>query len=183
MVPALLTAAVVPFGSELDLSWLSHFGVDGTWLQKPIKLVIADLSVVLFIPSPSPPWRLRHRPRRLVLQLQVSLPRRRAQFLSDDLLRDRAGPVHIPVLMIFGHLNLSKIAQFQDANGWLLAPFWGKAWPWHDHDGVHFGRWILFIPPSSRSSSSQSRCLQRPIVRLSIFQSAKPSWWPLSHGI
>lgn len=37
MVPALLTCCVIPFGSELDLSFLG--------LAQPIKLVIADLSV------------------------------------------------------------------------------------------------------------------------------------------
>src|SRR5580765_8940519 len=28
MVPALLTAAVVPFGSELNFDWLARFGID-----------------------------------------------------------------------------------------------------------------------------------------------------------
>src|SRR6476661_4357385 len=50
----------------------------------------------------------------------------------------------IPVIMIFGDLNLSKIAQYQDANGWLLLPFWGGGAPWEN--GWHFGRWVLFIP-------------------------------------
>jgi len=37
LVPALLTCAVVPFGSELDLSFLG--------LAQPVKAVIANLSV------------------------------------------------------------------------------------------------------------------------------------------
>ncbi len=44
----------------------------------------------------------------------------------------------IPVVMIFGDLNLSKIAQYQDANGWLLLPLWGE--------GLSAGRWVLLIP-------------------------------------
>lgn len=31
----------------------------------------------------------------------------------------------IPVLMVFGELNLSRIVAEQDANGWLLLPAWG----------------------------------------------------------
>jgi NADH-quinone oxidoreductase subunit H len=50
----------------------------------------------------------------------------------------------IPVIMIFGDLNLPKIAQYQDANGWLLLPFWGQGAPWEN--GWHFGRWVLLVP-------------------------------------
>jgi NADH-quinone oxidoreductase subunit H len=44
----------------------------------------------------------------------------------------------IPVFMIFGELNLGKMAAYQDANGWLLLPFWGE--------GLSFQRWVLLIP-------------------------------------
>ena len=39
---------------------------------------------------------------------------------------------------IFGELNLSKMSAFQDANGWLLLPFWGE--------GLCLSRWLLLIP-------------------------------------
>ena len=44
----------------------------------------------------------------------------------------------IPVLMIFGELNLTKMSAFQDANGWLLLPLWGE--------GLSVARWVLLIP-------------------------------------
>ncbi|RYD33750.1 MAG: NADH-quinone oxidoreductase subunit H, partial [Verrucomicrobiaceae bacterium] len=44
----------------------------------------------------------------------------------------------IPLLMIFGELNLGSIVRFQDANGWLLAPLWGQ--------GLSLQRWLLLIP-------------------------------------
>jgi NADH-quinone oxidoreductase subunit H len=62
MVPAIMTIAVVPFGSTL-------FGV---------PMVIADINVgVLYVFAIASLGRLRHRHRRLVVQLEVSLPRRR----------------------------------------------------------------------------------------------------------
>jgi NADH-quinone oxidoreductase subunit H len=44
----------------------------------------------------------------------------------------------IPVLMIFGQLNLSDIVQNQADNGWLLLPLWGE--------GLSPERWLLLIP-------------------------------------
>jgi NADH-quinone oxidoreductase subunit H len=44
----------------------------------------------------------------------------------------------IPVFMVFGEMNLSKITSFQDANGWLILPLWGE--------GLSVGRWVLWIP-------------------------------------
>ncbi len=143
VVPALLTAAVVPFGSELDLSWLSHFGLDGAWLHKPIKLVIADLSVgplyTFAIASLGvygivlAGWSSNSK------YPFLGGVRSSCQMISYEI---SLGLSIIPVLMIFGTLNLSKIAQFQDANGWLLLPFWGKSNALTN--GWLFGRWIPF---------------------------------------
>jgi len=54
----------------------------------------------------------------------------------------------IPVLMVFGELNLGKISAFQDANGWLLLPLWGDSLPWNVAEGQPWawGRWALWIP-------------------------------------
>jgi len=149
MVPALLTAAVVPFGSELNLGWLdgmvSGLGMDPAWLQKPIKLVIADLSVgplyTFAIASLGvygivlAGWSSNSK------YPFLGGVRSSSQMISYEI---ALGLSIIPVLMIFGDLNLSKIAQYQDANGWLLAPLWGNSAPWSN--GGNFGRWILFIP-------------------------------------
>ena len=139
MVPALLTAAVVPFGSELNLDWLSHFGISGDWLHKPVKLVIADLSVgplyTFAIASLGvygivlAGWSSNSK------YPFLGGVRSSSQMISYEI---ALGLSIIPVLMIFGDLNLSKIAQYQDANGWLLLPFWGK--------GLTLGRWVLLVP-------------------------------------
>lgn len=145
MVPALLTAAVVPFGSELNFDWLSHWGIDGAWLHKPIKLVIADLSVgplyTFAIASLGvygivlAGWSSNSK------YPFLGGVRSSSQMISYEI---ALGLSIIPVLMIFGDLNLSKIAQTQDADGWLLLPFWGKSNALTN--GWHFGRWVLLIP-------------------------------------
>lgn len=139
MVPALLTAAVVPFGSELNLEWLSHLGISGDWLRKPIPLVIADLSVGPLYTFAIASLGVYG----IVLAGWASNSkypflggvRSSSQMISYEI---ALGLSIVPVLMIFGDLNLSKIAQYQDANGWLLLPFWGK--------GLTLGRWILLVP-------------------------------------
>ena len=136
---ALLTAAVVPFGSELNLEWLSRFGVSGDRLQKPVKLVIADLSVGPLYTFAIASLGVYG----IVLAGWASNSkypflggvRSSSQMISYEI---ALGLSIIPVLMIFGDLNLSKIAQYQDANGWLLLPLWGK--------GLTIGRWVLLVP-------------------------------------
>lgn len=139
MVPALLTAAVVPFGSELDLSWLTYFGIDGTWVHQPVKMVIADLNVgplyTFAIASLGvygivlAGWSSNSK------YPFLGGVRSSSQMISYEI---ALGLSIIPALMIFGDLNLSKIAQYQDAHGWLLLPFWG--------DGLSVGRWVLLVP-------------------------------------
>jgi NADH-quinone oxidoreductase subunit H len=133
MVPALLTAAVMPFGSELDLSWI------GLGLHEPIKLVIADLNVgplFMFAIASLGVYGI-------VLAGWASNSkypflggvRSSAQMISYEI---SLGLSIIPVLMIFGELNLGKMSAYQDANGWLLLPFWGE--------GLSLSRWVLLIP-------------------------------------
>lgn len=149
MVPALLTAAVIPFGSELNFEWANSIfamvGLDGAWLHKPIKMVIADLSVgplyTFAIASLGvygivlAGWSSNSK------YPFLGGVRSSSQMISYEI---ALGLSIIPVLMIFGTLNLSKIAEYQDANGWLLAPLWGNSNPFTN--GWHFGRWVLFIP-------------------------------------
>lgn len=131
IVPALVTCAVIPFGSELDLSFLG--------LAKPVKLVIADLSVgPLFIFAIASLGVYG-----IVLAGWASNSkypflggvRATSQMISYEI---SLGLSIIPVLMIFGDLNLSKMAQYQDANGWLLLPLWGE--------GLTLSRWVLLAP-------------------------------------
>jgi NADH-quinone oxidoreductase subunit H len=64
-----------------------------------------------------------------------------AQMISYEL---SLGLSIIPVLMVFGELNLTKMSIFQDANGWLLLPLWGESAPWSN--GWNFSRWVLWVP-------------------------------------
>lgn len=127
LVPALLTVGVIPFGSEIKL-----FG-------RQIPLVIADLNIgPLFVFAISSLGVYG-----IVLAGWASNSkypflggvRASSQMISYEI---SLGLSVIPVLMIFGELNLGAIVRYQDANGWLLLPFWG--------DGLSLQRWLLLVP-------------------------------------
>lgn len=131
MVPALLTCAVLPFGSELDLSALG--------VINPVKAVIADLNVgplyTFAIASLGvygivlAGWSSNSK------YPFLGAVRSSSQMISYEL---SLGLSIVPVLMVFGEFNLGKIAEFQDQNGWLVLPFWG--------DGLTWGRLALWVP-------------------------------------
>ncbi|MDQ3621300.1 MAG: NADH-quinone oxidoreductase subunit H [Verrucomicrobiota bacterium] len=123
MVPAITTLAVVPFGSY----FLGE------------KMVIADVNVgVLYILAVSSISVYG-----IVLAGWASNSkypflggiRSTSQMISYEL---ALGLSAVPVLMVFGTLNLSEIVRYQAEHGWLLLPLWG--------DGLSFQRWILLIP-------------------------------------
>ncbi len=127
LVPALLTVGVIPFGSSIQV------------LGKQIPLVIADLSIgPLFVFAISSLGVYG-----IVLAGWASNSkypflggvRSSSQMISYEI---ALGLSVIPVLMIFGDMNLGSIVRFQDANGWLLFPAWGSGWT--------LQRWILLIP-------------------------------------
>ena len=127
MVPALITMAVVPFGSPIEFGDLV------------IPMTVADLNVgPLFIFA--------------IASLSVygitlagwssnsKYPffggvRSCAQMISYEI---ALGLSVIPVLMMFGTLNLGHIVEYQANNGWLLLPFWGE--------GLSAERWWMLIP-------------------------------------
>jgi NADH-quinone oxidoreductase subunit H len=131
IIPALLTCVVLPFGSELNLSLLG--------LAHPVKMVIADLSIGPLFTFAIASLGVYG----IVLagwSSNSKYPflggvRASAQMISYEI---SLGLSIIPVLMIFGELNLTKMSTFQDANGWLLLPFWGE--------GLSVARWMLLIP-------------------------------------
>lgn len=131
VVPALLTCAVVPFSSELDFS---YFG-----LVHPVKGVIADLNVGPLFTFAIASLGVYG----IVLagwSSNSKYPflggvRASSQMISYEM---SLGLSIIPVLLIFGELNLSKITEFQDADGWLLLPLWGK--------GLSLSRIVLLVP-------------------------------------
>jgi NADH-quinone oxidoreductase subunit H len=131
LVPALLTCAVLPIGSELD------FGLLG--LAAPVKAVIADLNVgplyTFAIASLGvygivlAGWASNSK------YPFLGAVRASSQMISYEL---SLGLAIVPVLMVFGELNLSKIVEYQDQNGWLILPLWGN--------GLTLGRLALWVP-------------------------------------
>jgi len=148
MVPALLTVAVVPFGSTLDLrpvaEWFSQWFY---WSAETIeafniKAVIADVDVgVLFVFA--------------IVSISVygivlagwssnsKYPflggiRSSAQMISYEI---AMGLSVVPVFLVIGNLNLGQIVQYQIDKGWMalpLAGFW--------HSGHPLEALILWIP-------------------------------------
>src|SRR5947208_8785827 len=123
MVPAILTIAVVPFGSTL-------FGV---------PMVIADINVgILFVFAIGSLGVYG-----IVLGGWASNSkypflggiRSSAQMLSYEL---SLGLAVIPVFLLVGNLRLTSVVSYQIEHGWFIAPFVGD-WtnPW---------KWLLTIP-------------------------------------
>ena len=119
LAPSLITACVIPFGSEV-----SAFG-------RTERLVIADLDVgplfVFAIASLSvygitlAGWSSNSK------YSFMGGVRSTAQMISYEI---SLGLALIPVLLYFGDLNLSRIVEEQSRHGWLLMPLWG-------HDAAH----------------------------------------------
>ncbi len=113
VAPALITLAVIPFGSDVTL-----FG-------HTIKLVIADIGVgplfIFAIASLSvygitiAGWASNSK------FPFIGGVRSTAQMISYEI---ALGLSIIPVLLFFGELNLSNIVEYQAAHGWLLLPLW-----------------------------------------------------------
>ena len=127
IVPALVTLCVIPFGSSITI-----FG-------EQIKLVIADIDAgplfIFAIASLSvygitfAGWASNNK------YSFFGGVRSCAQMISYEI---ALGLSIIPVLMVFGQLNLSDIVQYQADNGWLLLPLWGE--------GLSAERMLLLIP-------------------------------------
>jgi NADH-quinone oxidoreductase subunit H len=142
MVPALMTCVVLPFGSELrlaDLNGLLGWVGLPLFTVAPVPMVIADLNVgplyTFAIASLGvygivlAGWASNSK------YPFLGSVRASAQMISYEL---SLGLSIIPVLMVFGELNLTKMSIFQDANGWLLLPLWGE--------GLSVARWVLWVP-------------------------------------
>ena len=142
VVPALLTCAVVPFTSELDLSFLG--------LTHPVQGVIANLNVGPLFTFAIASLGVYG----IVLagwSSNSKYPflggvRATSQMISYEM---SLGLSIIPVLMVCGTLNLGDITKYQDANGWMLLPLWGNSLPWANGwhwNELNFERWIICIP-------------------------------------
>src|SRR5438128_3544696 len=123
MMPAIITIAVVPFGSTL-------FGV---------PMVIADINVgILYVFAIASLGVYG-----IVLAGWASNSkypflggvRSSSQMISYEL---SLGLAVIPVFLLVGNLRLTNVVRYQIENGWMIAPFIG--------DWANLGKWLLAIP-------------------------------------
>jgi NADH-quinone oxidoreductase subunit H len=123
VIPALITIAVVPFGSTL-------FGV---------PMVIADINVgILYVFAIASLGVYG-----IVLAGWASNSkypflggiRSSAQMISYEL---SLGLAVIPIFLVVGNLRLTSVVGYQIENGWLIAPFIG--------DWTNIAKWLLTIP-------------------------------------
>jgi NADH-quinone oxidoreductase subunit H len=118
MVPAIMTIAVVPFGSSL-------FGV---------PMVIADINVgVLYVFAIASlgvygiviaGWASNSK------YPFLGGVRSSSQMISYEL---SLGLAVIPIFLLVGQLRLTTIVRYQIHHGWMIAPFigdWGNIWKW-----------------------------------------------------
>ncbi|HUF62516.1 MAG TPA: complex I subunit 1 family protein [Verrucomicrobiales bacterium] len=113
MVPALLTCAVLPFGSTLELPFVG----------RPIPMVIANLDVgILFVFAISSlgvygivlaGWSSNSK------YPFLGGVRSSSQMISYEI---SLGLSVVPMLMIYGDLNLVRISEYQNTYGWALLP-------------------------------------------------------------
>ena len=123
VMPALISIAVVPFGSTL-------FGV---------PMVIADVNVgILFVFAIASlgvygivlgGWASNSK------YPFLGGVRSSSQMISYEL---SLGLAVIPVFMLVGKLRLTSVVQYQIEHGWMIAPFIG--------DWSNVGKWLLAIP-------------------------------------
>ncbi len=123
LVPAIITIAVVPFGSTL-------LGV---------PMVIADINVgILYVFAIASLGVYG-----IVLAGWASNSkypflggvRSSSQMISYEL---SLGLAVIPVFLLVGNLRLTSVIRYQIENGWMIAPFIG--------DWMNLGKWLLAIP-------------------------------------
>jgi len=123
LVPAIITIAVVPFGSTL-------FGV---------PMVIADINVgILYVFAIASLGVYG-----IVLAGWASNSkypflggvRSSSQMISYEL---SLGLAVIPVFLLVGNLRLTSVVRYQIEHGWMIAPFIG--------DWMNLGKWLLAIP-------------------------------------
>src|ERR1700675_2565001 len=118
MIPAIITIAVVPFGSTL-------FGV---------PMVIADINVgILFVFAIASlgvygivlgGWASNSK------YPFLGGVRSSSQMISYEL---SLGLAVIPIFLLVGQLRLTSIVRYQIENGWMIAPFigdWTNGWKW-----------------------------------------------------
>ena len=140
-IPAFLTLAVIPFGSQITIPFIDY----------TVNLTIADLNVgplfVFAIASLSvygitfAGWASNNK------YSFFGGVRSCAQMISYEI---ALGLSLIPVLMFFGELNLGSIVEQQAHGGWTLLPLWNESGfifseAYRSHQDA-FLNWFMLIP-------------------------------------
>ncbi len=135
MVPALLTICVVPFGSThpITLPWGYTMKAPGVIADVGIGVLLvfalASLSVYGIVLAG---WASNSK------YPFLGGIRSSAQMISYEV---SMGLSVIPLFLVFGELNLSRIVDFQAAHGWTVLPFLAPSWPWDN-----WKSYVLWLP-------------------------------------
>ncbi len=125
--PPLVAAAVVPFASHVDTCYgtiqmcVANLNIGPLWIFAISGLSVYGLTLAGWSSNSKFPF--------------IGGLRATAQLISYEV---AMGLAIIPLLMIFGTLNLQDIVQYQADNGWTLLPVWGE--------GLGIERWLLMLP-------------------------------------
>lgn len=125
--PPLVAAAVVPFASSVETCYgtinmcVANVGVGPLWIFAVSGLSVYGLTLAGWSSNSKFPF--------------LGGLRATAQLISYEV---AMGLAIIPLLMMFGTLNLQDIVQQQATNGWTLLPLWGE--------GLTLQRWVLYLP-------------------------------------
>lgn len=125
--PPLVSAAVIPFASEVNTCYgavnmsIANLGIGPLWIFAISGLSVYGLTLAGWSSNSKYPF--------------LGGLRASAQLISYEV---AMGLSIIPLLMMFSTLNLQDIVQYQAADGWTLLPLWG--------DGLSLERWVLLIP-------------------------------------
>jgi NADH-quinone oxidoreductase subunit H len=127
VVPALLTMAVIPFGSPMEIAGdiipmaVADLNVGPLYIFAIASLSVYGITLAGWASNSKYPF--------------FGGVRACAQMISYEI---ALGLSIVPVIMFFGGLNLGHIVEEQVKNGWLLLPLWGE--------GLSIGRWLMLIP-------------------------------------
>ncbi len=125
--PPLVAAAVVPFSSHVDTCYgaiqmcVANLNIGPLWIFAISGLSVYGLTLAGWSSNSKFPF--------------IGGLRATAQLISYEV---SMGLAIIPLLMVFGTLNLQDIVQYQADNGWTLLPIWGA--------GLGMERWLLMLP-------------------------------------
>lgn len=123
MVPALLTSAVLPFGTKLfgEPMVIANLDVGPIFIFAIASLSVYGIVLAGWSSNSKYPFLGGIRSSSQMISYEISM-----------------GLSLIPLVMIYGDLNLSRIVHDQALNGWALLPFWGE--------GLSLRGFILTIP-------------------------------------